>query len=78
MDTRNHEHYKDKTAHDAIKAADKPPNAVRETVENMRREANKRDDSIGKVSPDPVLRYASGDKRAEEARKNDRRKARED
>ena len=36
MDTRNHEHYKDKTAHDAIKAADKPPNAVRETVENMR------------------------------------------
>lgn len=26
----------------AIKAADKPPNAVRETVENMRREANKR------------------------------------
>ena len=38
MDTRNHEHYKDKTAHDAIKAADKPPNAVRETVENMRRE----------------------------------------
>ena len=35
-------------------------------------------DSIGKVSPDPVLRYASGDKRAEEARKNDRRKARED
>lgn len=27
---------------DAIKAADKPPNAVRETVENMRREANKR------------------------------------
>lgn len=93
MDTRNHEHYKDKTAHDAIKAADKPPNAVRETVENMRREANKRGfevfgriklrdkkrgDSIGKVSPDPVLRYASGDKRAEEARKNDRRKARED
>ena len=42
MDTRNHEHYKDQTAHDAIKAADKPPNAVRETVENMRREANKR------------------------------------
>ena len=42
MDTRNHEHYKDKTAHDAIKAADKPPNVVRETVENMRREANKR------------------------------------
>ena len=42
MDTRNHEHYKDKTAHDAIKAADKPPNAVRETDENMRREANKR------------------------------------
>lgn len=78
MDTRNHEHYKDKTAHDAIKAADKPPNAVRETVENMRREANKRGDSIEKVSPDPVLRYASGDKRAEEARKNDRRKARED
>lgn len=27
---------------DAIRAADKPPNAVRETVENMRREANKR------------------------------------
>ena len=25
MDTRNHEHYKDKTAHDAIKAADKSP-----------------------------------------------------
>ena len=42
MNTRNHEHYKDKTAHDAIKAADKPPNDVRETVENMRREANKR------------------------------------
>ena len=42
MDTRNHEHYRDKTAHDAIKAADKSPNAVRETVENMRREANKR------------------------------------
>lgn len=38
----------------------------------------KRGDSIRKVSPDPVLRYASGDKRAEEARKNDRRKARED
>lgn len=33
---------KTKTAHDAIKATDKPPNAVRETVENMRREANKR------------------------------------
>ena len=42
MNTRNHEHYTDRTAYDAIKAADKPPNAVRETVENMRREANKR------------------------------------
>lgn len=42
MNIRNHEHYKDQTAHDAIKAADKPPNDVRETVENMRREANKR------------------------------------
>jgi len=42
MNIRNHEHYKDRTAHDAIKAADNPPNAVRETVENMRREANKR------------------------------------
>ena len=42
MNIRNYEHYKDRTAHDAIKAADKPPNAVRETVENMRREANKR------------------------------------
>ena len=27
MDTRNHEHYRDKTAHDAIKAADKPPDS---------------------------------------------------
>ena len=102
MNTRNHEHYKDKTAHDAIKAADKPPNAVRETVENMRREANKRGfevfgriklrdmktgkiyrqqergDSIGKVSPDPVLRYASGDKRVKETNKNDGGAIRED
>lgn len=32
MDTRNHEHYKDKTAHDAIKAADKPPESYRLTI----------------------------------------------
>ena len=36
MDTRNHEHYKDKTAHDAIKAADKPPDSVIVTIEAMR------------------------------------------
>ena len=69
MDTRNHEHYKDKTAHDAIKAADRLP----DTIGEMRAVANKRGfevfgriklrdkergDSIGKVSPDPVLRHA--------------------
>lgn len=32
MDTRNHEHYKDKTAHDAIKAADKPPDKPPDSV----------------------------------------------
>ena len=36
MDTRNHEHYKDKTAHDAIEAADKPPDSVMVTIEAMR------------------------------------------
>ena len=36
MDTRNHEHYKDKTAHDAIKAADRPPDALIKTIEAMR------------------------------------------
>lgn len=36
MNTRNHEHYKDKTAHDAIKAADKPPDSVIVTIEAMR------------------------------------------
>lgn len=36
MDTRNHEHYTDKTAHDAIKAADKPPDSVIVTIEVMR------------------------------------------
>lgn len=38
MDTRNHEHYKDKTAHDAIKAADRLP----DTIGEMRAVANKR------------------------------------
>lgn len=32
MDTRNHEHYKDKTAHDAIKAAD----SVTRTINAMK------------------------------------------
>lgn len=36
MDTRNHEHYKDQTAHDAIKAADRPPDSVIVTIEAMR------------------------------------------
>lgn len=36
MDTRNHEHYKDKTAHDAIKAADKPPDSVTRTINAMK------------------------------------------
>ena len=99
MDTRNHEHYKDRTAHDAIKAADKPPDSVTRTINAMKAVAaidefevfgriklrdkktgkiyrwQERGDSIGKVSPDPVLRYASRNKRAEEAHKNDRRKA---
>lgn len=38
MDTRNHEHYKDKTAHDVIKAADRLP----DTIGEMRAVANKR------------------------------------
>lgn len=53
MDTRNHEHYKDKTAHDAIKAADKPPDSV--TRKRARFIDSERGDSGGKVSPDPVL-----------------------
>lgn len=36
MDTRNHEHYKDKTAHDAIKAEDKPPDSVTRTINAMK------------------------------------------
>ena len=36
MNTRNHEHYKDKTAHDAIKAADKPPDSVTRTINAMK------------------------------------------
>ena len=32
MDTRNHEHYKDKTAHDA----DKPPDSVTRTINAMK------------------------------------------
>lgn len=36
MDTRNHEHYRDKTAHDAIKAADKPPDSVTRTINAMK------------------------------------------
>ena len=36
MDTRNHEHYKDKTAHDAIRAADKPPDSVTRTINAMK------------------------------------------
>lgn len=98
MNTRNHEHYKDKTAHDAIKAAERLP----DTIGEMRAVANKRGfevfgriklrdkktgkiyrqqergDSIGKVSPDPVLRYASGDKRVKETHKNDGGAIRED
>ena len=35
MDRRNHEHYKDTTAHDAIKAADKPDSLIK-TIEAMR------------------------------------------
>lgn len=38
MDTRNHEHYTDRTAHDAIKAADRLP----DTIGEMRAVANKR------------------------------------
>ena len=99
MDTRNHEHYKDKTAHDAIKAADKSPDSVTRTINAMKAVAainefevfgriklrdkktgkiyrkQERGDSVGKVSPDPVLRYASGDKRVKETHKNDRSKA---
>ena len=98
MDTRNHEHYKDKTAHDAIKAADRLP----DTIGEMRAVANKRGFEVfgriklrdmktgkiyrqqerggfvGKVSPDPVLRYASGDKRVKETHKNDGGAIRED
>ena len=36
MDTLNHEHYKDKTAHDAIRAADKPPDSVTRTINAMK------------------------------------------
>lgn len=36
MDTRNHEHYKDQTAHDAIKAADKLPESYRLTIRLLR------------------------------------------
>lgn len=36
MNTRNHEHYKDKTAHDAIRAADKPPDSVTRTINAMK------------------------------------------
>ncbi len=36
MDTRNHEHYKDQTAHDAIKAADRPPENYRLTIRLIR------------------------------------------
>lgn len=36
MNIRNHEHYKDRAAHDAIKAADKPPDSVMVTIEAMR------------------------------------------
>lgn len=36
MDTRNHERYKDKTAHDAIKAADKPPDSITRTINAMK------------------------------------------
>ena len=102
MNTRNHEHYKDKTAHDAIRAADKPPDSVTRTINAMKAVAaidefevfgriklrdkktgkiyrqQERGESIGKVSPDPVLRYASGDKRAEETHKNDGGAIRED
>lgn len=34
MNTRNHEHYKDKTAHDAIKAADKYPSTIYIRMDN--------------------------------------------
>lgn len=102
MDTRNHEHYKDKTAHDAIKAADKPPDSVTRTINAMKAVAaidefevfgriklrdkktgkiyrqQERGDFVGKVSPDPVLRYASGDKRVKETHKDDGGEARED
>lgn len=102
MDTRNHEHYRDKTAHDAIKAADKPPDSVTRTINAMKAVAaidefevfgriklrdkktgkiyrwQERGDSVGKVSPDPVLRYASGDKRVKETHKNDEGAIRED
>ena len=36
MNTRNHEHYTDRTAHDAIKAADKPPDSVTRTINAMK------------------------------------------
>ena len=36
MDTRNHEHYKDLTSYNAIKAADKPPDSLIATIEAMR------------------------------------------
>lgn len=102
MDTRNHEHYKDKTAHDAIKAADKPPDSVTRTINAMKAvvaidefevfgriklrdkktgkiyRQRERGGFVGKVSPDPVLRYASGDKRVKETHKNDGGAIRED
>ena len=36
MDTRNHEHYKDKTAHDSINAADNSPDTVTITINAMK------------------------------------------
>ena len=38
MNSRNHEHYTDRTAHDAIKEA----NRLRDTISEMRAVANKR------------------------------------
>lgn len=38
MNTRNHEHYTDRTAHDAIKAAERLP----DTINEMRAVANRR------------------------------------
>lgn len=85
MDRRNHEHYKDTTAYDAIKAAaaiDEFEVFGRIKLRDMKTgkiyRQQERGDSIGKVSPDPVLRYASGDKRVKETHKNDRRKVGED